>query len=161
MLTSLSMTRLYHCARLIHADLSEYNILVCPSWQVSHEHLVAPDERTESDETLQIVLIDFGMAVEIGHPSASTWLKRDISTVRDFFVKQGIKTLSNEDAEMFVINPVEEANDMEEDDIEGKSDMSEEQDDKAKEDVKWRHTKEGWDDEKEMENLLNKLKESS
>lgn len=100
--------RLYHCARLVHCDLSEYNIMICPAWQVSHGHMTTPDQRTDDDETLQVVIIDFGMAVDIKHPSSIDWLKRDLSTVRDFFQRQGIKTLSNEDAEQYVIEETDE-----------------------------------------------------
>jgi len=152
--------RLYHCARLIHADLSEYNILICPTWQASHGHLIPSDERTADDETLQVVLIDFGQSVEIGHPSAEKWLRRDLSTVRDFFVKQGIKALSNEDAERHVTDPFEEVDDAEN----GETGITEIAVDSAKtEDIDniWRHTKRGWDDKKEMELLLEKLKGTS
>mmetsp|Transcript_22639 Transcript_22639/g.40837 ORF Transcript_22639/g.40837 Transcript_22639/m.40837 type:complete len:346 (+) Transcript_22639:1-1038(+) len=158
--TLVAVRRLYHCARLIHADLSEYNILICPTWQASHGHLIPSDERTADDETLQVVLIDFGQSVEIGHPSAEKWLRRDLSTVRDFFVKQGIKALSNEDAERHVTDPFEEVDDAEN----GETGITEIAVDSAKtEDIDniWRHTKRGWDDKKEMELLLEKLKGTS
>ncbi|KAL7528651.1 hypothetical protein ACHAXR_004084, partial [Thalassiosira sp. AJA248-18] len=163
--TLVSIRRLYHCARLIHADLSEYNLLICPSWQASQGQLIASDKRTPDDETLQVVLIDFGQAVEVGHPSASAWLRRDLCTVRDFFVKQGIKTLSNEEAEDFVTNPSEEANeavDVTGATDEGTSDMNEVKEDSSialtTYDNNWRYAKGCWDDTKDMEVLLNKLK---
>mmetsp|Transcript_15239 Transcript_15239/g.27681 ORF Transcript_15239/g.27681 Transcript_15239/m.27681 type:complete len:992 (-) Transcript_15239:185-3160(-) len=165
--TLVAIRRLYHCARLVHADLSEYNLLICPSWQASHGHLVAPDERTVDDETLQVVLIDFGQAVDIGHPSAEAWLRRDLSTVRDFFVRQGIKTLSNEVAEQFVTDPFEETNDAKngtEPTDDGTTGINESEVDsnhmkgaRKTENKNWRHTKRGWDDKKEMENLQGLL----
>lgn len=158
--------RLYHCARLIHADLSEYNLLICPCWQASHDHLIASGKRSIDDETLQVVMIDFGQAVDVGHPSAATWLRRDLSTVRDFFVKQGIKTLSNENAEEFVTDPFEQtehalnvAVDTDE-----KSDINHERNEEpSHKDTphgnRWRNTKRGWDDKKDMIVLLKKLKD--
>ena len=109
--TLVAIRRLYHCARLVHADLSEYNLLVVPHWHISRGQLTSPAERTDDDEALQVVLIDFGQAVEVNHPSAATWLERGLTTVRDFFVKQGIKTLSVEAAEQFVTEPFEEPSD--------------------------------------------------
>ena len=56
------------------------------------------------------MLIDFASAVDTKHSSASTFLKRDLTIVRAFFEKKGIKTLSNEDAEEFVTAPFDEVN---------------------------------------------------
>jgi RIO kinase 1 len=85
-------------ARLVHGDLSEYNILVAPSFQV--EHAVSSAE--DSDNDLQAVLIDFGQAVEVRHPEAIDLLRRDLERVRSFFVKQGVTTLTLEDSLNFV-----------------------------------------------------------
>jgi len=127
--------------------------------------MVVAEDRTADDETLRAVLIDFGQAVDIGHPSAAEWLRRDLSTVRDFFVKQGIKTLSDEDAERFVTDPVEEGGDAKHDEaMTGSNDMEVDSDLSKgaanSEDNNWRHAKQGWDDKKEMESLLEKLRES-
>lgn len=82
----------------MHGDLSEYNILVAPSFQV--ENLIASTEDTDHD--LQAVFIDFGQAVDVRHPEAESWLRRDLERVRSFFVKQGVQTLAMEDALEFV-----------------------------------------------------------
>lgn len=134
---------------------------------MSYDNLTASKDIDKGDETLQIVLIDFGMAVEIGHPSALTWLRRDLSTVRDFFVKQGIKTLPNDAAEVFVTDPLLAADNssnihmetLDEEATESKDDVM--NDDIEAKGKSWRHSKEGWDDEKEMVELLEKLKHSS
>ena len=111
-----------------------------------------PDERTADDETLQVVMIDFGQAVDTSHPLAKQYLKRDLSIVRDFFAKQGIKTLPNEAAEKYVIDDsFKEVN-------ENMETISEEATETGIEEKKGDQT---WDDEKEMEALLKKLKESS
>jgi serine/threonine-protein kinase RIO1 len=54
---------------------------------------------------LQVVLIDFGQAVEVGHPLSQELLERDLNMVRLFFVKQGISTLPQTRALEFVLAP--------------------------------------------------------
>lgn len=64
---------LYQRARLVHADLSEYNIF-------------KTDDRG-------IMLFDFGSAVDIEHPNSKQFLIRDIMNVNRFFAKRGIEIL--------------------------------------------------------------------
>jgi RIO kinase 1 len=64
---------LYKKASLVHADLSEYNIF-----------------KTGSRE---IMLFDFGSAVDIKHPNSKQFLVRDVMNINRFFEKQGIKVL--------------------------------------------------------------------
>lgn len=61
-----AMHMLYHDARLVHADLSEYNIL-CSSGHA--------------------VLIDFGQAVDITHPRSQEFLEHDVTTIVNWFEK--------------------------------------------------------------------------
>lgn len=63
------MVRLYNEANLVHADLSEYNIL----W---HEG--------------KCWLIDVAQAVEPGHPSALEFLMRDCGNISTFFTRKGV-----------------------------------------------------------------------
>jgi Serine/threonine protein kinase involved in cell cycle control len=65
------MRRMYVRAELVHADLSEYNILI----------------DTEKEEA---VIIDVGQAVTLTHPNARDFLLRDIENIRRFFKKYGI-----------------------------------------------------------------------
>jgi serine/threonine-protein kinase RIO1 len=90
--------RLYKGARLIHADLSEYNILIAPVFQV--ENPISSVEDTVNE--LQAVFIDFGQSVDVRHPDATALLMRDLERVRSFFVKQGVQTLSVEEAHELV-----------------------------------------------------------
>jgi serine/threonine-protein kinase RIO1 len=98
-------------------------------------------------------MIDFGQAVERGHPAAAELLKRDLQTVRDFFVKQGIQTLSVEDSEEFVLTPFSSNADDNEIAVEEKSASKENSEDSDT----WRHSVPGWDDQKVMDELLAKL----
>jgi serine/threonine-protein kinase RIO1 len=91
---------LYVGARLVHGDLSEYNILVAPAFQV--ENQISSVEDTSND--LQAVLIDFGQAVDLRHPESMNLLRRDLERVRVFFNKEGVKTLGTEDAVEFVVD---------------------------------------------------------
>ncbi len=70
------MARLYFKAGLIHADLSEYNILV------NHD-------ATGKEE---LVLIDCGQAVLTTHPMAKEFFERDVKNVAKYFAKNGVKT---------------------------------------------------------------------
>ena len=60
---------LYHKAKLVHGDFSEYNIF-----------------KTENG----LVVFDMGSAVDLRHPNAQEFLKRDINNITRFFNKRGI-----------------------------------------------------------------------
>ncbi|MEM4429958.1 MAG: serine protein kinase RIO [Thermofilaceae archaeon] len=62
---------LYRKAKLVHADLSEYNVMV------------------RGDE---LVLIDFGSAVDTRHPRALEFLERDIRNIFLYFARLGVET---------------------------------------------------------------------
>ncbi len=63
------MWTMYNKARLVHADLSEYNILV---------HKGKP------------YFIDVGQTVDRDHPSADEFLERDIFNICNFFRRKGV-----------------------------------------------------------------------
>jgi len=65
------IARLMYRAELIHADISEYNMLV------------------RGDE---IVLIDIGQAVLLTHPRAEEFFERDVKNVVRYFSKLGVET---------------------------------------------------------------------
>jgi RIO kinase 1 len=67
------ITMLYKNANLVHADLSEYNIFKSPAGD--------------------LMLFDFGSAVDIRHPNSKQFLVRDIQNVNRFFAKRGIDVL--------------------------------------------------------------------
>lgn len=60
---------LYLKAKLVHADLSEYNILM---------------------SNKKPVIIDVGQAVLLDHPKAGEFLERDIHNMSAFFVRKGV-----------------------------------------------------------------------
>jgi RIO kinase 1 len=68
----LNIRKLFHQCKLVHADLSEYNILY-------HEG--------------HLYIIDVSQSVEHDHPSAFDFLRSDIKNVEDFFAKMGVKCL--------------------------------------------------------------------
>jgi RIO kinase 1 len=61
--------QLYKKAKLVHADLSEYNIF-----------------KTENG----LIVFDLGSAVDIKHKNAKEFLERDIKNISRFFVKRGL-----------------------------------------------------------------------
>ncbi|KAF3482767.1 serine/threonine-protein kinase RIO1 [Arthroderma uncinatum] len=66
------MRTMYHDCRLVHADLSEYNILY-------HNH--------------KLYIIDVSQSVEQDHPRSLEFLRMDIKNVSDFFRRKGVDTL--------------------------------------------------------------------
>ena len=66
------MRILYQKAKLVHADLSEYNIF---------------------KTNLGIMLFDFGSAIDIQQPNSKQFLFRDVSNINRFFEKRGIEVL--------------------------------------------------------------------
>jgi RIO kinase 1 len=64
-------------ARLVHGDLSEYNVMLKPE--------------------LDIVVIDVGQAVDVNHPNALDFLKRDVENINRFFKREaGIEVEDDE-----------------------------------------------------------------
>jgi RIO kinase 1 len=78
------MRRMYQECKLVHADLSEYNML----W-----HEDKPQ------------LIDVSQSVEHDHPRSLEFLRLDIKNVTDFFKKKGVDTFSERTAYEFITNP--------------------------------------------------------
>ncbi|KAJ1508486.1 protein kinase rio1 [Coelomomyces lativittatus] len=73
---------MYHECHLVHADLSEYNILY-------HQHVC--------------YIIDVSQAVEHEHPNAHTFLKTDCVNITRFFRQYGVVTMAVQDLFHFVI----------------------------------------------------------
>merc|ERR1712086_943319 len=65
----LIMKGLWEEARLVHSDLSEYNLL--------YHHK-------------QVFVIDVAQAVEKQHPMAMHYLQKDCENVNNFFIKRGL-----------------------------------------------------------------------
>ncbi|KAF8195426.1 RIO1-domain-containing protein [Pholiota molesta] len=68
----LVVRRMFHVCKLVHADLSEYNIMY-------HEG--------------HLWIIDVSQSVEHDHPSAFDFLRNDIKNVEDFFGRLGVECL--------------------------------------------------------------------
>ena len=68
---------LYKKANLVHADLSEFNILM----------------RGYVEEELEVepVLIDMGQSLLLSHPNADEFLRRDVGNIVFFFNRLGLK----------------------------------------------------------------------
>ena len=75
------MRTLYQTCRLVHADLSEYNVLY-------HED--------------KLWLIDVSQSVEHDHPRSLEFLRMDIKNVGDFFGRKGVDVLSEKTVFRFV-----------------------------------------------------------
>ncbi|KAK9476276.1 RIO1 family-domain-containing protein [Lipomyces japonicus] len=78
------MIIMYHKCRLVHADLSEYNILY-------HEG--------------KLVIIDVSQSVEHDHPHSFEFLRMDIKNVNDFFAKHNVVTFSDRQLFSIILNP--------------------------------------------------------
>jgi RIO kinase 1 len=71
-----NLKRLYQKAKLVHGDLSEYNIMI---WKN------------------QPVLFDVSQAVPLEHPMATQLLRRDIENLNRYFKRLGVEVLSSEE----------------------------------------------------------------
>ena len=76
------MRILYQECKLIHADLSEYNMLY---W---------------SDK---IYVIDVSQSVEHDHPHALDFLRRDIGNINDFFKRKCVQIFTNWHLFQFIV----------------------------------------------------------
>merc|ERR1711939_494829 len=78
--------RLFHVCKLVHADLSEYNILYYKT---------------------SLYIIDVSQSVDSEHPYALSFLREDCMNINNFFKKQGINTLTSRELFNFVVKPFE------------------------------------------------------
>lgn len=86
--TVMIMRHMYQRCRLVHGDLSEYNLL----W---HNN--------------EIFVIDVSQSVETDHPSALDFLRKDSANVNDFFRKSGgLNVMTTRQLFEFVTTPLDD-----------------------------------------------------
>lgn len=78
------MRLMYQVCRLVHADLSEYNILY-------HDH--------------RPHIIDVSQSVEHDHPRSLDFLRMDIKNVNDFFSRKSVMVLSDRAVYEYILRP--------------------------------------------------------
>ncbi|ODM23281.1 hypothetical protein SI65_00870 [Aspergillus cristatus] len=78
------MRVMYQTCHLVHADLSEYNILY-------HKE--------------KLYIIDVSQSVEHDHPRSLEFLRMDIKKVSDFFRRKGVDPLPEQTVFKFIISP--------------------------------------------------------
>ncbi|MBN3318791.1 RIOK1 kinase, partial [Atractosteus spatula] len=78
------MRRMYQEARLVHADLSEFNMLY---------------------HNGDAYIIDVSQSVEHDHPHALEFLRKDCTNINDFFLKRGVAVMTVRELFEFVTDP--------------------------------------------------------
>ncbi|XP_040924082.1 serine/threonine-protein kinase RIO1 isoform X2 [Betta splendens] len=86
-----NMRKMFHGARLVHADLSEYNILY---------------------HNGDAYIIDVSQSVEHDHPHALEFLRKDCSNINEFFVKHGVAAMTVRELFDFITDPSITCNNM-------------------------------------------------
>ena len=77
--------RLYRVCKLVHGDLSEYNLLY---------------------QDRQVFVIDVSQSVDLDHPKALDFLREDCKHVNDFFKRAGVPTLTMRELFDVVTDPL-------------------------------------------------------
>ena len=88
----LDVRKLFHTCKLVHGDLSEYNILL-------HDG--------------KAYLIDVSQSVEHDHPHALEFLRKDLNNLKEFFRRKNVAVLSLRESFDFVVDPNIEDNEVE------------------------------------------------
>ncbi|NP_001116165.1 RIO kinase 1 L homeolog isoform X1 [Xenopus laevis] len=78
------MRRMYQDARLVHADLSEFNMLY---------------------NNGNVFIIDVSQSVEHDHPHALEFLRKDCANINDFFVKYDVAVMTVRELFEFITDP--------------------------------------------------------
>jgi RIO kinase 1 len=83
-----AMKTMYEKGTMVHADLSEFNIVM--SGYVERE--LGPAAKAGADAEIEIapVIIDLGQAVLLDHPNADAFLLRDVRNIVTYFNKLGL-----------------------------------------------------------------------
>ncbi|XP_033116532.1 serine/threonine-protein kinase RIO1-like [Anneissia japonica] len=76
--------KIYQDSKLVHADLSEFNMLFCDD---------------------KVYIIDVSQSVEHDHPHALEFLRKDCTNITDFFCKKGVCTMTVRELFDFVTDP--------------------------------------------------------
>uniref|UniRef100_A0A6Q2YQM4 Serine/threonine-protein kinase RIO1 n=1 Tax=Esox lucius TaxID=8010 RepID=A0A6Q2YQM4_ESOLU len=79
-----NMRTMYQDARLVHSDLSEFNILYNDG---------------------EAYIIDVSQSVEHDHPHALEFLRKDCANINDFFLKRGVAAMTLRELFEFVTDP--------------------------------------------------------
>lgn len=87
------MWKMYNICKLVHADLSEFNLLY---------------------DKGNLVVIDVSQSVEHDHPHAYEFLRKDCTNVSDFFRKKGVATLTVKELFDFITDSSINENNLEE-----------------------------------------------
>lgn len=77
------MWKLYNIIKLVHADLSEFNLLY---------------------NNGSIVIIDVSQSVEQDHPRAFEFLRKDCTNISDYFRKRGVSTMTVKELFDFIVD---------------------------------------------------------
>ncbi|XP_044735344.1 serine/threonine-protein kinase RIO1 [Chrysoperla carnea] len=85
------MWEIYNKCKLVHADLSEFNLLY-------HDG--------------KIVIIDVSQSVEHDHPHALEFLRKDCTNISDFFRKNNVATMTIKELFDFITDPTINENNM-------------------------------------------------
>ena len=80
----LNIRNIYHKCKLVHGDLSEFNLLY-------HDG--------------KAYIIDVSQSVEHDHPHALEFLRKDINNVTEFFRKKRVNVLTVKELFDFVVDP--------------------------------------------------------
>lgn len=84
------MWKMYNKCKLVHADLSEFNMLYLNG---------------------QIYMIDVSQSVEHDHPHSLDFLRKDCTNITEYFKKKGVATLGIKQLFDFITDPtINEAN---------------------------------------------------
>lgn len=97
----LSVRTLFHVCRLVHADLSEYNLLY-------HRG--------------QLAVIDVSQSVEHDHPHAFDFLRSDVRNIEAFFARAGVRGLGPRRCFEFITRERVANNDVNDDDASRETD---------------------------------------
>jgi len=71
-----NVKKLYRKAKLVHGDLSEYNVMIRKG---------------------QLIIFDVSQAVPLEHPMADQFLRRDLNNINYYFKRLGVKVYSAEE----------------------------------------------------------------